>query len=217
MKFRRIAARAAFLTSAFVAVAGVAIAANSGIQLIAGGRSHAVRSVQVGGSWYLSADDVARALGNGASFDAGKHVLYASASDRYSQMHMVDKTGGGFATDGTIAVRLLSVTESHLFAGNAPDPGAHFVMATMTFKNVSSAPVPMWQVQTSMLAGSRHLNNGQLYDSSGKDLPETQVSPGQSATYLDVFELDDDVKADAILVHPPFAPTTRPVDILLKI
>ena len=214
MKTTRIAAVAALI--ALAAFAAIAFAA-SGLRLIAGGQSHAVRALQVNGAWYVSAADVAHALGNGASFDAAKRTLYASASDRNSQMHMADRTGGGFATDGTVAARLVSAKEEASFQGNAPDPGAHFVTALIAFKNVSNSPVPMYQVQTSMVAGGQHLNDGQLYDASGNDLPETDVAPGQSVTYLDVFELNDGVKADSILVHPPFAPTTAPVDILLKL
>jgi hypothetical protein len=210
----RIAAGAALL--ALLGVAAVAFGASS-IRLIVGGQTHSVRAVQVAGSWYVNADDAARALGNGASFDAGKRTLYASASDRNSQMHTVDKTGGGFATDGTVAARLVSVKEATSFQGNAPDPGAHFVMATLQLKNLTNAPVSMYQVQTSMVAGSQHLNDGQFYDANANDLPDTDIAPGQTVTYLDVFELDDGVHADAILVHPPFAPTTAPVDILLKL
>jgi hypothetical protein len=210
----RIAAGAALMV--LLSIAAVAFCAMT-IRLIAGGQSHSVRAVQVGGSWYVSADDVVRALGNGASFDAAKRTMYASAGDRNSQLHTVDKTGGGFATDGTIAARLISVKQETSFQGNAPDPGAHFVMATLQLKNLTNAPVPMYQVLTSMVAGSQHLNDGQFYDASGNDLPQTDVAPGQSVTYLDVFELNDGVSADAILVHPPFAPTTAPVDILLKL
>jgi hypothetical protein len=214
MKITRTAASAAIIAS--LAIASIAFAALS-VRLIAGGQPHSVRAVQVGGAWYVNADDVARALGNGASFDAAKRTLYASASDRNSQMHTVDKAGGGFATDGTIAVKLVSVKRDNLFQGNAPDPGAHFVKAVLQFKNVSNAPVPMYQVQPSLLAGGKHLNDGQLYDPSGNDLTDTQVSPGQTVTYLAVFELNDGVTADAMLIHPPFAPGTGPVDITLKL
>lgn len=210
----RVTTAAAVLAT--IALAAIAFGAAT-IQLIAGGKQHSVRAVLVGGSWYVSAADVARALGNGASFDATKEILYASASDKDSQMHTVDRTAGGFATDGSVAARLVSVKNSMSFQGNAPDPGAHFVMAVLELKNISSVPVPMFQVQSSMVAGSQHLNDGQFYDQNGNDLPDTQVSPGQTVTYLDVFELNDGVTADAILLHPPFAPATRPIDILLKL
>jgi len=169
------------------------------------------------GVWYASVDDLAHALGGGASFDASKRTLYASAGDRYSQQHMVDRVGGGFATDGTIAVRLVSVKKSMSFQGNAPDPGAHFIIATMQLKNLTSAPVAMYDVQTSMVKSGQHVNDGQFYDTAGHDLSQTDVSPGQTVTYLDVFEINDDIAADGILVHPPFAPTTRPVDMVLKL
>jgi len=214
MTTARITAIAVLTTS--LAVAGIAFA-SVGVRFIAGGQSHTLRAVQVADVWYVNADDVARALGNGATFDEAKLTFYASARDRGAQMHTVDKAGGGFATDGTIAAHLVSVKQAGSFQGNAPDPGAHFVMATIELKNVSHAPVSMYLVQTSMVAGSTHLNDGQFYEQSGTDLPQTDVSPGQTVTYLDVFELDDGVKADAILVHPPFAPTTAPVDILLKL
>jgi hypothetical protein len=210
--------KAAVIAAMICLTAGTAIAIGaSTLRFISAGKAHDIRAVEVGGVWYASVDDLARALGGGASFDRSKHTLYASASDRYSQQHLVDRTGGGFATDGTIAVRLVSVKDASSFQGNAPDPGAHFVFATMQLKNQSSAPVAMYQVQTSMVKGSLHVNDGQFYDAAGHDLTDTEVSPGQTVTYLAVFELDDGVAVDAILVHPPFAPTTRPVDILLKL
>ena len=199
-----------------VASTAIAIGAST-LRFISAGKAHDVRAVEIGGVWYASVDDLARALGGGASFDASKHTLYASAADRYSQQHLVDRAGGGFATDGTIAVRLVSVKSATSFQGNAPDPNAHFVIATMQLKNQTSAPVAMYQVQTSMIKGGQHVNDGQFYDAAGHDLTETGVAPGQTVTYLDVFELDDGVAVDAILVHPPFAPTTRPIDIVLKL
>lgn len=211
-------AKAAAIAAIICVVVGTAIAVGaSSLRFIVAGKTHDIRAVEVGGVWYASVDDIARALGNGASFDGSKRTLYASASDRYSQQHMVDRVGGGFASDGTIAARLVSVKIAKSFQGNAPDPGAHFVFATMQLKNLSSAPVAMYQVQTSMVRGSQHINDGQFYDSKGRDLSETDVAPGQTVTYLDVFEIDDGVAADAILVHPPFAPTTRPIDMLLKL
>jgi len=210
--------KAAVIAVIVCAIAGTAIAfGGSTLRFITAGHSHDIRAVQVGGVWYASVDDVVHALGGGASFDASKRTLYASAGDRYSQQHMVDRVGGGFASDGTIAVRLVSVKKSMSFQGNAPDPGAHFVMATMQLKNLTSAPVAMYDVQTSMVKSGQHVNDGQFYDTAGHDLSQTDVSPGQTVTYLDVFEIDDDIAADGILVHPPFAPTTRPVDVMLKL
>lgn len=210
--------KAAVVAAMVCVVAGTAIAIGANtIKFVSAGKSHDVRAVEIGGVWYGSVDDVVRALGNGASFDRSKRTLYASSADRYSQQHLVDRAGGGFATDGTIAAHLVSVKTGSSFQGNAPDPGAHFVFATMQLKNQTSAPVAMYQVQTSMVKGSQHVNDGQFYDTAGHDLTQTDVSPGQTVTYLDVFELDDGVAVDAILVHPPFAPTTRPVDILLKL
>lgn len=210
--------KAAAFAAMICVVAGTAIALGaSTLRFISAGKSHDVRAVEIGGVWYASVDDIAHALGGGASFDRSKRTLYASASDRYSQQHMVDRAGGGFASDGTVAVRLVSVKTATSFQGNAPDPGAHFVFATVQLKNLTSAPVAMYQVQTSMVHGAQHVNDGQFYDAAGHDLPETDVSPGQTVTYLAVFEIDDGVPADAILVHPPFAPTTRPVDMLLKL
>jgi len=210
--------KAASIAVIVCAFAGSAIALGANVlHFIAAGHSHDIRAVQIGGVWYASVDDIAYALGGGASFDASKRTLYASAGDRYSQQHMVDRVGGGFATDGTIAVRLVSVKKSMSFQGNAPDPGAHFIMATMQLKNLTSAPVAMYDVQTSMVKGGQHVNDGQFYDTAGHDLSQTDVSPGQTVTYLDVFEINDDIAADGILVHPPFAPTTRPVDMVLKL
>jgi len=209
--------KAAAVTAILCALAGTAIAFGATtLHFIAAGRAHNIRAVQIGGVWFASVDDVAHALGGGASFDASRRTLYASAGDRYSQLHYVDRVGGGFATDGTIAVRLVSVKKAMSFQGNAPDPSAHFVFATLQLRNLTPAPVAMYDVQTSMVKGSEHLNDGQFYDTAGHDLDQTDVSPGQTVTYLDVFEINDDVAADAILVHPPFAPSTRPVDILLK-
>jgi len=213
MKTARVAALAALL---FATSAAIALALG-GIRVIAGGQSHSVRAVQVGGAWYLNADDLARAFGNGASFDSSTRTFSASAADRASTQHMVDKVGGGFATDGTVSARLVSVKTATSFQGNAPDPGAHFVMAVMQLKDVAKVPVPMYQVQTSMVAGAKHLNDGQFYDQSGNDLTDTDVAPGQTVTYLDVFELNDGITADSILVHPPFAPTNAPIDIYLKL
>ena len=213
MKTLRIAAGAAIIAAI---VATAALAATT-IRFIAGGHAHSVKAVQVGGAWYVSADDVAHALGNGASFDASKRTLYASASDRSSQMHTVDKAGGGFATDGTIAARLVSAKSATSFQGNAPDPGAHFVMALVQLKNVSSDPVPMYKTEATLVSGSQHLNDGQWYDQDGHELTQENVGGGQTVTYLAVFELNDGVTADAILLHPPFAPTTAPIDILLKL
>ncbi|HYK52257.1 MAG TPA: DUF4352 domain-containing protein [Candidatus Eremiobacteraceae bacterium] len=210
--------KAAIISALACALAGTAIALGaSTLHFITAGHSHEVRAVQIGGVWYASVDDIAHALGGGASFDASKRTLYASAGDRYSQLHYVDRVGGGFATDGTIAVRVVSVKKSMSFQGNAPDPGAHFVFATMQLKNLTSAPVAMYDVQTSMVKGSDHINDGQFYNTAGHDLNQTDVSPGQTVTYMCVFEIDDDVAADGILVHPPFAPTTRPVDMVLKL
>lgn len=210
--------KAAAIVAFVCTVAGTAIAFGaSTLHFIAGGHSHDIRAVQIGGVWYASVDDIAHDLGGGASFDASKRTLYASAGDRNSQMHFVDRVGGGFATDGTIAVRLVSVKKAMSFQGNAPDPGAHFVLATMQLKNLTSAPVAMYDVQTSMVKGAEHVNDGQFYDTAGHDLSQTDVSPGQTVTYLDVFEINDDIAADGILVHPPFAPTTRPVDMVLKL
>lgn len=212
------AARAAAIAAIAIACAGTTIALGaSTLRFIAAGHSHDIRAVQIGGIWYASVDDIAHALGGGASFDVSKRTLYASAGDRNSPMHFVDRVGGGFATDGTIAVRLVSVKKATSFQGNAPDPGAHFVFATMQLKNLTSAPVAMYDVQTSMVNGSQHVNDGQFYDTAGHDLDQTDVSPGQTVTYLDVFEIDDDVAADGILVHPPFAPSSRPIDMLLKL
>ena len=213
MKIARIAAAAALFA---VSIAGVALGLST-VRVIAGGQPHSVRAVQVGGAWYLNASDLAAALGNGASYDAGKRMFLASAADRYSLMHTVDRVGGSFATDGTVAARLVSVKRASTFQGNAPDPGAHFVMAIIQLKNLTQTPVPMYQVQTSMVAGSKHLNDGQFYDTNANDLTDTDVAPGQTVTYLDVFELNDDATADAILVHPPFAPASAPIDILLKL
>ena len=210
--------RAAAIAAIAIACAGTAIALGaSTLRFIVSGHPHDIRAVEIGGVWYASVDDVAHALGGGASFDASKRTLYASAGDRYAQQHMVDRVGGGFATDGTIAVRLVSVKKAMSFQGNAPDPAAHFVLATMQLKNLTSAPVAMYEVQTSMVKGSQHVNDGQFYDTAEHDLTQTDVAPGQTVTYLCVFEIDDDVAADGILVHPPFAPTTRPVDMLLKL
>ena len=210
--------KAAIACAVVCALTGSAIAFGaSTLRFITGGHSHDVRAVQIGGAWYASVDDIAHALGGGASFDAAKRTLYASAGDRNSQLHYVDRVGGGFATDGTIAVRLVSVKKATSFQGNAPDPGAHFVFATMQLKNLTSEPVAMYDVQTSMVRGSEHINDGQFYDTAGHDLDQTDVSPGQTVTYLCVFEINDDVAADGILVHPPFAPTTRPVDMVLKL
>ena len=209
------AAAIAVIVCAFTGAA-IALGANT-LHFITAGHSHEIRGVQIGGVWYASVDDIAHALGSGASFDAAKHTLYASAGDRYSQQHMVDRVGGGFASDGAIAVRLVSVKKAMSFQGNAADPGAHFVMAAMELKNLTAAPVPMYDVQTSMVKSGVHVNDGQFYDTAGHDLNQTEVSPGQTVTYLDVFEINDDVAADGILVHPPFAPTTRPVDMVLKL
>lgn len=214
MKNIRVAAIAATIALATAAVAALGA---STIRFVAAGHTNSVRAVQVNGAYYLNADDVARALGNGATFDAGKRTFVATSSDRGALVHMTDRVGGGFASDGTVAARLVSVKSSNSFQGNAPDPGAHFVMATLDFKNLSTSPVSMYKVETSMVAGSTHLNDGQLYDTNGNDLPDTDVAPGQTVRYLDVFELNDGVSADAILLHPPFAPTSSPVDILLKL
>jgi hypothetical protein len=213
MKTTRIAALAALFA---ISLATVALGLST-VRVIAGGQPHNVRAVQVGGAWYLNATDLATALGGGASYDASKRMFIASTADRNSLLHTVDRVGGSFATDGTVAARLVSVKTETSFQGNAPDPGAHFVFAVMQLKNLSKDPVPMYQVQTSMVAGSTHLNDGQFYDTKGNDLADTDVAPGQMVTYLDVFEINDGVAADAILVHPPFAPTSAPIDMLLKL
>jgi hypothetical protein len=213
MKFRT----AGFIALAALAVAATAALAGSTVRMIAGGKPHTVRAIEVGGAWYVSAEDVARALGNGASFDSGSRTLLASTADRYSLMHTVDHAGGGFATDGTIAARLVSVKTVKSFQGNAPDPGAHFVMATIQLKNLTDVGLPLDQVETSLVAGGTHLGDGQFYDANGNDLQLSNATPGQTVTYLDVFEINDDVAADAILVHPPFAPKSVPADMLLKL
>ncbi len=187
------------------------------VSIVAGGHAQHVRAVEVGDAWYVSADDVVHALGGGASFDRATRTLYASAGDRTSQMHTVDKLGGGFATDGTVSARLVSVKRATSFQGNAPDPGAHFVMAVIQLKNVTRGPVDLYRVETSLVAGGKHINDGQFYDLKGNDLPLDQTAPGQTVTYLDVFELNDGVAVEYILVHPPFAPTTSPVDMVLKL
>src|SRR5260370_6477551 len=99
MKTFRMAAIAAVVLIAF---AGAALAVSS-IRVIANGQPHGVRAIQVGGAWYVNASDLANALGNGASFDASTHTLLASTSDRNSLLHTVDRAGGGFASDGTVA------------------------------------------------------------------------------------------------------------------
>src|SRR5689334_9260718 len=170
--------RAAAIAAIAMTCAGTAIALGaSTLHFIAAGHSHDIRAVEIGGVWYASVDDIAHALGGGASFDAAKRTLYASAGARYSQQHMVDRVGGGFATDGTISVRLVSINKATSFQGNASDPGAHFVLAMMQLKNLTSAPVAMYQVQTSMVRGSQHVNDGQFYDTAGHDLTQTDVSP----------------------------------------
>jgi hypothetical protein len=186
--------------------------APTSVDLIAGGASHAVRAVKVGGVWYVSAADVARALGKGASFDASSRTLVASGPVAASPSG-VAAAGSGSATNGMIAAHLVSVKSATTFDGTSPDPGAHFVLATIQLKNLTDMALPLYQVKTSLVNGSSHVDDGQLYDSTGADPGVGNATPGETITYLVVFEIDDGVAADAILMQAPFASK----DILIKL
>lgn len=206
-----------FAAAALIAVCGAIALAVASATVVAHGKSTPVRSVNVDGQWYLSAPDVARALGGGASFDARTRTLYASAQRQPAGLPTETRVGGGWASDGYVQVRVVWLKTVPSFQGSAPDPGTHFVQVLVKLKNVWNKAVPLYNVETSMVKGPTHIGNGQFYDQAGNDVAVQDAPPGAVITYLDVFEIRDDTKPDAILVHPPFAPTSGPVDMLIRL
>lgn len=224
--------------AAGAACVAVALAANT-ISMTVGGKAHPLNAIELDGTWYVSAADVAHALGNGTTFDSKTMRIGAerpspkstsipktatpirpspgAAKPTAQPVHTVSTLGGGFASDGTVAVRLVSVKDETSFQGVAPDPGAHFVVATLQVKNLTDVALPLYQLETSLMNGTTHVNAGQLYDSAGATLGTGNATPGQTVTYLDVFEINDGVAATAISVHPPFAPSGTPADLQLNL
>lgn len=216
--------RTRFLAPAVVALlscAAIALAASTAT-IVVHNKSTVVRSVEVSGQWYLNADDVARALGRGASFSASTRTLYtgpapAPAPPVATLPRTESRVGGPWASDGSVAVHVVSLRSAKEFQGNAPDPGTHFVEAVVQLKNLSRESVSLYKVQTSMVKEKNHIGEGQFYKTDGSDVDVVDAPPGTTVTYLDVFEIADNDHPDAILIHPPFVQNTSAIDMLIRL
>lgn len=199
--------------------AGAALALTTA-SIVREGRTSHVRATQVEGAWYLSADDLASSV-PGASFDRLTRTLYLSgrpqavAPARGSRME--SRVDGPFADDGVVAVRVSHAVRLNSFQGNAPDPGAHFRQYTVEMKNLTGSAQSLYKVEATLVSGKTHVNGGAYYKPDGSEVDVVDTPPHQSVKWICVFEINDAAHPDAILFHPPFAPTDRPSDILIRL
>src|SRR5215472_18057056 len=123
-----------------------------------------------------------------ASVAASATAIAAAAT---SPLHSTDVVGGGFASDGMVAARLVSVKDASMFASATANTGAHFVIAAIQLKNVSDVALPFYKIETSLVNGNKRVASGKFYDTKGGELGTGNATPGEILNYLDVFEIGD--------------------------